>query len=143
MAYQEFRSQLDRLLRAKDPEAVRQFLIAQDQWPDDSSIDAERAMWMMIAGAPSLQDLHAEAQLWLTQHGYQAEVAMLRQHDSTPQKSSFAKPGAKTRARPGKQGGTSKDAEAPKTRQPRPKHAPGHSTQQQAKPPTSPKLPGT
>jgi|GEM_PF-1319196 len=142
MAYPEFRNQLDRLLRSKDSEGVRQFLVAQGQWPDDSSIDVERAMWMMIAGAPTLQELHAEAQTWLMQQGYQSEAEMLRQRDSAPPQSSSAKSGAKTGARPGSPGSETRGAEAKKSGQPRPKPASGQSAKQQSKPPTSLKRPG-
>lgn len=78
MAYLEFRKQLDTLLHTKDPQAVRQFLISQGQWSEDAQIDTERAMWMMIAGSPTLQELHSEAHAWLTSHGYEAEAKALK-----------------------------------------------------------------
>ncbi len=78
MAYPEFRQQLDSVLRTKNPEAVRQFLIAQGQWSEEDQPDMERAMWMMIAGSPSLRDLHSEAQVWLVSHGYQNEAEVIR-----------------------------------------------------------------
>lgn len=78
MAYPEFRQQLDSILRTKNPEAVRQFLIAQGQWSEEDQPDMERAMWMMIAGSPALRDLHSEAQVWLVSHGYQNEADMIR-----------------------------------------------------------------
>jgi hypothetical protein len=78
MAYPEFRQQLDSVLRTKNPEAVRQFLIAQGQWSEENQPDMERAMWMMIAGSPSLRDLHSEAQVWLVSHGYQNEAEVIR-----------------------------------------------------------------
>jgi hypothetical protein len=86
MSYPEFRSQLDSILRSKNPEAVRQFLIEQGQWDESSAGDVEHAMWMMIAGSPTLQNLHAEAQNWLRQHGYQAEAELLRERSKTPAK---------------------------------------------------------
>src|SRR5690348_11038634 len=78
MAYPEFRQQLDSILRTKNPEAVRQFLIAQGQWSEEDQPDMERAMWMMIAGSPALRDLHSEAQVWLVSHGYQNEAEVIR-----------------------------------------------------------------
>jgi hypothetical protein len=91
MSYPEFRSQLDSVLRSKNPEAVRQFLIEQGQWDESSAGDVEHAMWMMIAGSPTLQNLHAEAQNWLRQHGYQAEAEMLRERNKTPSQPSRSK----------------------------------------------------
>ena len=108
MSYPEFRAQLDSVLRSKNPEAVRQFLIEQGQWDETSTNDVAHAMWMMIAGSPALQPLHAEAQDWLMQHGYQAEAEMLSDRSKAPQKSS-AKPGrSKGQARPDKPGASAK-----------------------------------
>lgn len=84
MAYPEFRQQLDSILRAKNPEAVRQFLIAQGQWSGEDQPDIERAMWMMIAGSPALRDLHSEAQAWLVNHGFQAEAEVIRGQEKPP-----------------------------------------------------------
>ena len=78
MTYQEFRKALDNILRAKDPKALRQFLVSQGQWGEDAHLDAEHAMWLMIAGSPALQELHGEAQAWLTNHGYRSEADLLR-----------------------------------------------------------------
>lgn len=77
MAYPEFRQQLDTILRAKNPEAVRQFLIAQGQWSEEDQPDMERTMWMMIAGSPTLRELHNEARDWLVSHGYQTEADVI------------------------------------------------------------------
>ena len=84
MAYPEFRQQLDSILRTKNPEAVRQFLIAQGQWSEEDQPDMERAMWMMIAGSPALRDLHSEAQVWLVSHGYQNEAEVIRGQEKPP-----------------------------------------------------------
>ncbi len=120
MAYPEFRKQLDNVLRSKDPEAVRQFLVSQGQWTEETAIDAERAMWLMIAGSPTLQALHDEAQTWLIDHGYQSEAAMLRDQMTPPQQ-----PGkAARRAQPGKTANK--------------KRTPGSSTQQCQKHPKQP-----
>ncbi len=86
MAYPEFRKQLDTLLRTKDPQAVRQFLISQGQWSEDAQIDGERVMWMMIAGSPALQELHSEAHAWLTTHGYEAEAKALKAQEKPASK---------------------------------------------------------
>ena len=86
MAYPEFRQQLDTILRTKNPEAVRQFLIAQGQWSEEDQPDMERAMWMMIAGSPMLRELHSEAQAWLVSHGYQSEADVIRGQEKPPSK---------------------------------------------------------
>ena len=86
MSFSEFRTQLDNVLRSKNPEAVRHFLVEQDQWDEDFPGDVEHAMWMMIAGSPTLKDLHDEALAWLTQHNYQAEAEMLRERGQAPRK---------------------------------------------------------
>ncbi len=101
MSYPEFRNQLDNVLRTKDPETVRQFLIEQGQWDEGSAHDVEHAMWMMIAGSPALQNLHAEAQNWLMQHGYQAEAEMLLERKKASSKASSAAPRPKGKPRPG------------------------------------------
>ena len=118
MSYPEFRSQLDNVVRTKIPEQVRQFLIAQGQWDEDSTNDVEHAMWMMIAGSPALQNLHAEAQNWLMQHGYQAEAEMLLARKKAPSKPSSAASRPRGKPRPGQPGTTSK----PQNRPPRPKN---------------------
>ncbi|HLW01522.1 MAG TPA: hypothetical protein VKT82_22895 [Ktedonobacterales bacterium] len=101
MSYPEFRNQLDSVLRSKNPEAVRQFLIEQGQW-DKGRADVEHAMWMMIAGSPSLQSLHAEAQDWLMQHGYQAEAEMLRERPKASRKPASPQSRPKGQTRPNK-----------------------------------------
>jgi hypothetical protein len=118
MSYPAFRKQLDSVLRSKNPEAVRHFLVEQGQWDEDLSVDVEHAMWMMIAGSPALQDLHPEAQEWLTQHGYQAEAAMLRERDHAPAKKP-AQP-SRTKGKPGTgKPGTRSGCGAPRGPQPK------------------------
>lgn len=116
MSYPEFRSQLDSVLRSKNPEAVRQFLIEQGQWDESSTGDVEHAMWMMIAGSPTLQNLHSEAQNWLRQHGYQAEAEMLRERSKAPAKTPAQPPRPKGQPRTGKPhtGGKHTDQQAPR-----------------------------
>jgi len=97
MAYPEFRRQLDTLLHTKDPQAVRQFLISQGQWSEDAQIDVERAMWMMIAGSPALQELHSEAHTWLISHGYEADASVLKVQEKPAAKPSKGRASTKKR----------------------------------------------
>ena len=69
-----FRQQLDDVLRTLDVERVRKFLIDNGQWSEDVPEDAERAMWMMIAGSATLGRLHEQARQWLVGHGYVEEA---------------------------------------------------------------------
>src|SRR6266567_6499523 len=72
--YANFRQRLDTVLRTLDVKQVRAFLIAEGQWSPGQPIDAEFAMWMMIAGSATLQDLHGRAREWLVSHGHEAEA---------------------------------------------------------------------
>lgn len=72
--YSSFRQRLDTVLRTHDVEQVRAFLIGEGQWSLDQPADPEYAMWVMIAGAATLKDLHAEARQWLVQHDHAAEA---------------------------------------------------------------------
>jgi hypothetical protein len=72
--YQKFRSQLDTVLRQRDPARLRQFLIEQGQWTEEQQTDTEAALWMMIATSPALADMHGEAERWLLAHGHEAEA---------------------------------------------------------------------
>ena len=76
-SYPDFRKRLDAVLRQRDPDALRAFLIAEGQWDAQTSTDPERAMWMMIATSPALAPQHADALAWLSQHGYQEEAQAL------------------------------------------------------------------
>lgn len=74
-----FRQRLDTVLRTRNAEQVQAFLIAEDQWSSDVPADPEFAMWMMIAGTPTLKDLHPVARSWLVEHGHAEEAdALLR-----------------------------------------------------------------
>jgi hypothetical protein len=42
-----FRHQLDTVLRTRDVQEVRNFLIAEKQWSEELPSDPEFAMWMM------------------------------------------------------------------------------------------------
>jgi hypothetical protein len=68
--YTNFRQRLDAVLRTLDVKQVRQFLIAENQWSPGQPADPEFAMWMMIAGTPTLRDLHEQARKWLMSHGH-------------------------------------------------------------------------
>jgi hypothetical protein len=69
-----FRQRLDAVLRTMDVQRVRKFLIAENQWSEEAPADPETAMWMMIAGAATLRDLHSRAREWLVQHGHEREA---------------------------------------------------------------------
>ena len=72
--YQAFRARLDAVLREKSPERLRDFLVAEGQWPENPTTDVEAALWMMIATSPALAEQHPEAERWLLAHGHEAEV---------------------------------------------------------------------
>ncbi len=75
MDTREFRRHLDETLRRRDPQALRDYLIASGQWQEGNiPADLERAMWLMIAASPALSDTHAEAERWLVGHGYEQEA---------------------------------------------------------------------
>ena len=77
--YANFRQRLDAVLRTLDVKQVQDFLITEGQWSPGSPADPEFAMWMMIAGSQTLQDLHEQARKWLVSHGHEADAnAVLR-----------------------------------------------------------------
>lgn len=75
--YASFRQRLDAALSTLDVQQVQEFLIAEEQWDEDTPADPEFAMWMMIAGSPTLQRLHEQARAWLVTHGHEQEAAMV------------------------------------------------------------------
>jgi hypothetical protein len=82
-AYTNFRQRLDAVLRTQDVKQVSEFLIAEKQWQPGQPANAEYAMWMMIAGSPTLRDLHEQAGQWLVAHGHEEEAnAVLRREKS-------------------------------------------------------------
>lgn len=82
--YAAFRSELDRVLRQRDPQALRAFLVERGQWQPDATMDPEAAQWMMIAASPNLGDLHDEAGAWLQAHGRASEAdAILNRSSGT------------------------------------------------------------
>jgi len=72
--YRIFRERLDAVLRERAPDRLREFLIAEGQWPENTTTDTEAALWMMIATSPALADQHQEARAWLISHGHEAEA---------------------------------------------------------------------
>jgi hypothetical protein len=94
--YSAFRTQLDAILREKSPDRLREFLVAQGQWPENAKTNVEAALWMMIATSPALADLHGEAERWLRTHGHETEVKAI----FGERKTTKAMPG--TRGKPGK-----------------------------------------
>ena len=82
--YASFRPRLDEVLRTLDVKQVQEFLIAEKQWQPGQPADPTYAMWMMIAGSPTLRDLHEQARAWLVAHGHEEEAsALLRREKST------------------------------------------------------------
>ncbi|HVB22433.1 MAG TPA: hypothetical protein VNG51_10845 [Ktedonobacteraceae bacterium] len=75
--YTNFRQRLDAVLRTLDVKQVSEFLIAEKQWSAGQPADPNFAMWMMIAGTPTLQDLHGRARDWLLTQGYEDEARAL------------------------------------------------------------------
>jgi hypothetical protein len=45
--YVSFRQHLDAVLRTRDVQQVREFLIAEEQWSEELPADPEFAMWMV------------------------------------------------------------------------------------------------
>ena len=72
--YANFRQRLDAILRTQDVKQVQDFLIAEKQWSVGQPSDSEFAMWMMIAGSPTLRDLHEKARTWLMTHGHEEDA---------------------------------------------------------------------
>lgn len=73
--YTTFRQRLDAVLRTLDIKQVQAFLVAEKQWSEGTPSDPEFAMWMMIAGSPTLRDLHERAYEWLVSHGHPEEAS--------------------------------------------------------------------
>ncbi len=88
--YASFRQRLDAVLRTLEVQQVTDFLIAEKQWQPGQPANPEFAMWMMIAGSPTLKDLHAQARTWLIDHGHtedaQAFLTKDRQSSSSTHK---------------------------------------------------------
>ncbi|MBV9229100.1 MAG: hypothetical protein JOZ18_07285 [Chloroflexi bacterium] len=72
--YANFRQQLDAILRTLDVKQVQDFLVAEGQWDTAQPADPELAMWMMVAGSPTLLDLHERAYNWLVSHGHEDDA---------------------------------------------------------------------
>lgn len=72
--YSSFRQRLDAVLRTLDVKQVSEFLIVEGQWSPENPANAEFAMWMMVAGSPSLRNLHDRAYDWLMTHGHEGDA---------------------------------------------------------------------
>ena len=72
--YANFRQRLDAVLRTLDIKQVSDFLIAEKQWSSGTPADPASAMWIMIAGSPTLRDLHERAYEWLVSHGHEEDA---------------------------------------------------------------------
>ena len=72
--YANFRQRLDAVLRTLDVKQVQDFLVAERQWDVAQPADSEFAMWMMVAGSPTLRDLHERAYEWLVSHGHEDDA---------------------------------------------------------------------
>jgi len=83
--YASFRQRLDAVLRTRDVKQVSEFLIAEKQWSPGQSADPEFAMWMMIAGSPTLRDLHEQACAWLMTHGHEEDANAFLTRDKQSQ----------------------------------------------------------
>lgn len=75
--YANFRQRLDAVLHTLDVNKVQDFLIAEGQWSPGTPANPEFAMWMMIAGSSTLNDLHEQAQRWLESHGHGTEAQVV------------------------------------------------------------------
>jgi len=93
--YASFRQRLDTVLRTLDAKQVQDFLVAEGQWSEDLSTDPEFAMWLMIAGSQTLQNLHEEARKWLVSHGHEsdAEAVLRRGRGAGSKQSKKGRPG--------------------------------------------------
>ena len=100
--YASFRQRLDAVLRTLDVQQVRDFMVAEDQWDEGTPADPEFAMWMMIAGIPSMRDLHDRAYEWLMTHGHEADAKVFLARDKRSDGKVAGKSGGKPAARSGK-----------------------------------------
>ncbi len=111
--YANFRQRLDAVLRTLDVKQVSEFLIVEKQWQAGQPADVEFAMWMMIAGSPTLRDLHEQARQWLVGHGHEDEAnAVLRR-----EKGSAGKQGSKSQPQQGKKQGSKNQGRGTQKRQ--------------------------
>ena len=96
--HNSFRQRLDAVLRERNPDQLRTFLISEGQWQPEQQTDTEAAMWMMIAASSALKGMHAEAEHWLLTHGHEAEAGAIlgsrreRSADATKRQSTPERP---------------------------------------------------
>lgn len=97
-----FRQELDTVLRTLNVKQVQDFLITRGQWSPGVPADPEFAMWLMIAGSATLQDLHGRAREWLVNHGHEAEAQAVlgraKQRDAQTAKKRQQAPDTKKRS---------------------------------------------
>jgi hypothetical protein len=82
--YAAFRRDLDAVLALRNPQALRAFMVERGQWPADTTMDPEVALWLMIAASPNPKALHAEARAWLAAHGRDNEAAAIAGRPGAP-----------------------------------------------------------
>jgi hypothetical protein len=105
--YANFRQRLDAVLRTLDVKQVSELLIAEKQWQAGQPADVEFAMWMMIAGSPTLRDLHGQARQWLVGHGHEDEAnAVLRREKGSAGKQASKSQPQQVKKQGGKNQGT-------------------------------------
>lgn len=89
--YASFRQRLDAVLRTRDVPRVSKFLIAEKQWDERTPSDPEFAMWIMIAGSPTLRELHTQALAWLMAHGHEEEARIFQTREKVQDKKPTSK----------------------------------------------------
>lgn len=94
--YQNFRQQLDTVLRTLDVNKVRDFLISGGHWSEEAPADPEFAMWMMIASSQTLKDLRPQAREWLVGHGHSSEAQAVLGKETSSRKGTQKTQGPKS-----------------------------------------------
>jgi hypothetical protein len=72
--YASFRQRLDAVLRTLDVKQVQKFMQDEGQWDKGTPTDPQFAMYMMIAGSLTLNELHGKASEWLLANGHEEEA---------------------------------------------------------------------
>jgi hypothetical protein len=72
--YASFRQRLDGVLRTLDVKQVQKFMQDEGQWDKGTPADPQFAMYMMIAGSLTLNELHGKASEWLLANGHEEEA---------------------------------------------------------------------
>src|SRR5260370_38608165 len=103
--YPNFPQRQDAVIRTLHEKKVNDFIIAEKQWEAGAPADSEFAMWMMIAGSPTLRDLHEQARRWLVSHGHEVDAEAVLGRGKEP--GSGGKQGKKGGQHAGRQRGSS------------------------------------